>query len=220
MTAGTATVVAAARASASASELLAPAGKAWANIPGTQVSLAPTPLDAQPSAYVRAAWTGRSYGSLAAANLAAIVAGDALYLRLRWEAPHPVHAITDNNTFADACAILFPLDGVRAELTTMGDELRPVQAWHWRAGTALPFVITATGLGTASRVPNHPVSVGAAWEGGSWTVVFRRDLAASGVPLAAGASIPVGVAIWSGANGERAGIKAHTPDWLTLGLPK
>ncbi len=220
MTAGTITVVTAQRLNASAAELLAPASQTWAKAAGTPVALSPTPLDAQPSAYVRTAWSGRGHGNLASANLAAVVTGDALYLRLRWDAPQPVHAITDNHTFADACAILFPNDGKGAELSTMGDERRPVQAWHWRAGTALPFVITATGLGTATRVPNHPVSVGAAWEGGSWSVVFRRDLAESGVPLSAGSSVPVGVAIWSGANGERAGIKAHTPAWLTLELPK
>ncbi len=102
----------------------------------------------------------------------------------------------------------------------MGDERRPVQAWHWRAGTALPFVITATGLGTVTRVPHHPVSAGAAWEDGSWSVIFRRDLNEQGVPLREGASIPIGIAVWRGANDERAGIKSHTPGWITLELPK
>jgi len=32
--------------------------------------------------------------------------------------------------------------------------------------------------------------------------------------------VPLGIAVWSGANSERAGLKAHTPAWLTLTLPK
>ena len=220
MTAGTLTSVTAERLAEASPQLLAPAGTQWDNVSETTVSLAPTPLDAQPSAYVRTSWAGRPYGALAGVGLSAVVAGDALYIRLRWAAAEPRLAITDNDTYADACAVLFPLDGKTAELSTMGDERNPVQAWHWRAGTALPFVVTATGLGTVSRVPNHPVSVGAAWESGSWSVVFKRGLAEQGVPLAAGASVPLGIAVWSGANSERAGLKAHTPAWITLKLPK
>ncbi len=220
MTAGTLTSVTAERLGDASPQLLAPAGTQWDKVSETTVSLAPTPLDAQPSAYVRASWANRPHGTLRTAGLSAVVAGDALYLRLRWAAAEPRLAITDNDTYADACAVLFPLDGKTAELSTMGDERSPVQAWHWRAGTALPFVITATGLGTVSRVPNHPVSVGAAWENGSWSVVFKRGLGEQGVPLAAGASVPLGIAVWSGANSERAGLKAHTPAWLTLTLPK
>ncbi len=220
MTAGTLTSVTASRLAEAGPQLLAPAGAPWKSVSETIVSLAPTPLDAQPSAYVRASWADRAHGTLASAGLSAVVAGDALYLRLRWAAAEPRLAITDNDTYADACAMLFPLDGKAAELSTMGDERRPVQAWHWRAGTALPFVITATGLGTVTRLPDHPVSVGAAWESGSWSVIFRRSLQEAGVPLSAGGSIPLGIAVWSGANNERAGLKAHTPAWLTLNLPK
>jgi DMSO reductase family type II enzyme heme b subunit len=220
MTAGTLISVTAARLAEAGPQLLAPAGTSWKNVSETAVSLAPTPLDAQPSAYVRASWANRAHGALASVGLSAAVAGDALYLRLRWAAAEPRLAITDNDTYADACAVLFPLDGKAAELSTMGDERSPVQAWHWRAGTALPFVITATGLGTVTRLPNHAVSVGAAWESGSWSVIFKRDLQEQGVPLSAGGSVPLGIAVWSGANSERAGLKAHTPAWITLNLPK
>ena len=220
MTAGTLTSVTADRLPEASPQLLAPAGTQWDKASETTVSLAPTPLDAQPSAYVRTSWAGRPHGTLASVGLSAVFAGDALYIRLRWVAPEPRQAITDNDTYADACAVLFPLDGKAAELSTMGDERSPVQAWHWRAGTALPFVINATGLGTVTRAPNHPVSVGAAWEDGSWSVVFKRGIQDQGVPLASGASVPLGIAVWSGANNERAGLKAHTPAWITLTLPK
>ena len=220
MTAKTAAKVTAQRVTASSKELLVPGSKAWKDVAETAVALSPTPLDAQPSAYVRASWADRPHGKTGTVNVSAVVADDALFIRLRWETAEPHQSISDNNVYADACAVLFPADGKGAELATMGDEKRPVQAWHWRAGTALPFVVTATGLGTTERAKAHPVSVGAAWEGGSWSVAFRRDLGGKGVPLAAGASVPIGLAVWQGANNERAGIKSHTPDWLTLELPK
>jgi len=220
MTAKTATSITAQRVTASSKDLLVPGSKAWQGVAETAVSLSPTPLDAQPSAYVRASWANRPHGKLGTVNVAAVVADDALFIRLRWDAAEACQSITDNNVYADACAVLFPADGKGAELATMGDEKRPVQAWHWRAGTVLPFVVTASGLGTAERAKSHPVSVGAAWEGGVWTVAFRRELGEKGVPLAAGGSVPIGLAVWQGANNERAGIKSHTADWLTLDLPK
>lgn len=198
---------------------LGPSGAAWSRIVETEVRLQATPLESQPSAYVQTAWRGKAYGSLPFAGLAAAVAGASVFVRLRWLAPEPRASITDNDVFADAAAVLFPLNGVDAPLQTMGDERHPVQAWHWRAGAAAPFVVTATGLGTVTRLPKHPVEAEADWEHGQWTVVFSRPLTADGVSLVRGGTIPCGVAIWCGARGERAGLKSHTPGWITLALP-
>jgi hypothetical protein len=49
-------------------------------------------------------------------------------------------------------------------------------------------------------------------------VHFSRPLAGDGVPLQRGETVPLGVAVWQGALGERAGIKSHTPEWLGLRL--
>lgn len=198
---------------------LGPMGSGWKTAAEQQLGLQPTPLDSQPSAYVRAAWAEKAHGSLSTAGISAAVAGGSLHIRLRWLAPDQRPAITDNNVFADAAAVLFPLNGVEAELATMGDERRPVQAWHWRAGTGKAFVLTANGLGTGTRLTHHPVEAAAEWDKGQWNVVFSRPLSEAGVPLTAGGTIPVGVAIWCGAAGERAGLKSHTPAWLTLVLP-
>lgn len=195
-------------------------GDIWDAAEELEVPLEPTPLEAQPSAYVRTAWANRKHGATPSARAAAAVADGVLHVRLRWAALNPRPAITDNNVFADACALLFPLDGEFAELATMGDPAHPVQAWHWRAGTAVPFVVEATGLATSTRLPNpHPVGVEAAWNGGEWRVVFSRPLAEAGVPLQAGMAVPVGIAIWQGALEERGGLASHTPRWLALELP-
>lgn len=192
----------------------------WRAAEEVEIGLVPTPLESQPSAYVQRAWAGRKHGATPSVRAAAAVTGGVIHVRLRWKALNPRPAITDNTVFADACALMFPLDGVGADLTTMGAPARPVQAWHWRAGTPTPFVLRATGLGTAARQSApHGVTAEAAWSADEWTVVFRRALAEPGVPFAAGAAVPIGIAVWQGALEERAGIASHTPAWLSLELP-
>jgi DMSO reductase family type II enzyme heme b subunit len=196
-----------------------PNGPGWEAVPEIEVPLEPTQLAAQPSAYVQAAWADRRHGVTPAVRVAATLAGGVLRVRLRWQAIDPRPAITDNNVYADGCALLFPLDGREARLETMGDPMHPVQAWHWRAGTAVPFVVTATGVGTTVRQATpHCVSAEASWNAGGWNVVFSRALDDAGVPLQASA-VPVGIAIWQGAAQERAGLASHTPAWLELQLP-
>lgn len=192
----------------------------WATALEVEVPLEPTPLAAQPSAYVRTAWADRKHGVTPSACAAAAVSDGVLHVRLCWKVLNPRPAITDNDVFADACALLFPLDGQSAELSTMGDEDRPVQAWHWRAGTASPFVVDTTGLGTSTRqTASHGVTVEAGWKSNEWTVVFTRRLDDQGVPLRPGTQVPMGIAIWQGAVEERGGLASHTPAWLTLELP-
>lgn len=202
-----------------AASRFSPSGSAWDGLAETEVQLQPTPLDRQPSAYVQTAWAGKVYGTLSTAGLTVAVAGSTLHLRLRWLAPDPKTGITDNDVFADAAAVLFPLNGVDAPLETMGDAQRPVQAWHWRAGTSQPFVVSASGLGTVTRLPRHSVEASADWANGQWTAVFSRPLVADGVKFPPGTSVPCGIAVWCGARGERAGLKSHTAGWITLALP-
>lgn len=198
-----------------------PRADAWNKAAEAEIRLEPTPLEAQPSAYIRTAWAARKHGVTPVVWVAAVVADGVLHVRIRWAALNPRPAITDNDVFADACALLFPGDGKRAELSSMGDPERPVQAWHWRAGTAAPFVVDATGLGTTARQATaHGVSVEASWRAEEWSVVFMRGMDGPGVPLAAGSRVPMGIATWQGAAEERGGLASHTPAWLTLELPE
>ncbi len=201
--------------------VLGPHGAGWAATEEVEVTLEPTPLDAQPSAYVQVAWADRRHGVTPSARVAAAVTGGVLRVRIRWAALNPRPAITDNNVYADACALMFPLNGESAELATMGDAQRPVRAWHWRAGTAIPFVVTATGLGTTEREKApHTVTVESAWHNDEWCVVFSGPLDGAGSPSRPGRQVPMAVAIWQGAVEERGGIASHTPAWLTLELPE
>lgn len=201
-------------------ELLAPGGIAWVECSELRIPLTPTPLKAQPSAYVQAAWAVKPYGTLTAVNVSAAIADYALFVRLRWSCSSPVRAITDNDVFADACAVMFPADGADGQAPLMGEPGRPVELWQWRAGTDAPFVLTATGPGTSTRLGHHAVAVASEWSGDRWTVVFRRALDAPGVTLGPGHVVPAGFAVWQGSNSERAGLAAHTPDWISLDIAR
>lgn len=198
--------------------LLAPDAKEWGRVEEAVVPLEPTPLDRQPSAYVQAAWRDRRRGDLGELRVRAAAGPSAFAVRLDWAAARPARLISDVNVYPDACAVIFPANGRDAEFSTMGSAERPVRAWHWRAGTDAPFVVTATGIGTVQRAAEHEVQGRARWTDGRWQVVLARPLAADGVPLEKGSVMPVAFAVWSGAAGERAGLKSFSPQPCQLRL--
>lgn len=191
--------------------LRAPEAKEWDKAEEIVVGLEPTPLDRQPSAYVRAAWRDRRRGDISSLKVRSLTTTSAVALRLEWAAPRPVRRISDYNVYADACAVLLPGDGATLEHETMGSPEHPVEAWYWRAGSEDPFVLSATGIGTTQRASAHSVVAGAGWDGGCWQVVLARPLKADGVGLAHGDRLPVAFAVWSGVAGERAGLKSFSP---------
>ncbi len=205
------TVIDARRVRASLDTLIAPDAAEWDRADEVAVALEPTPLDRQPSAYVQVAWQDRPRATLRQLRVRALSNANGLALRLEWATARPQRRISDVNIYPDACAALFPADGKKADLSTMGTARQPVQGWHWRAGTDDPFVITARGLGTVERAPDHAVEARARWTDNSWQVVLTRPFKEDGVPLAHGAKLPVGFAIWSGSARERAGLKSYSP---------
>lgn len=204
--------------------LLVAGAEAWERCRDVPVALEPTPLEAQPSAYVQASWRERPRGNIAGLSVRALLAPDALALRLSWPQEEPRRSIDDYNVYADACAVLFPANGREAAIATMGSEQAPVCGWFWRAGTPEPFEITARGIGTVERSPAHEVQGAGWWSEGHWHVVLARRLAAASAPvlLSSGttplAEIPVAFAVWAGARGERAGLKSHSPQFARLRL--
>jgi DMSO reductase family type II enzyme heme b subunit len=197
-------------------DILAPDSPAWDEIIGEVVELTPTPLDRQPSAYVQVAWQDKSHGEVSRVLVQAVRNDDSLALRLQWDAGKPSRSINDINAYADACAVLFPENGRKADLETMGSPECPVSVWHWRAGTDVPFSATASGIGTVERAAEHQVQARSRWSDGKWQVVLARPLD-SGVPLLSGGmEIPIAFAVWCGAVSERGGLKSHSPDFISL----
>jgi len=183
---------------------------------GASVPLQPTPLAAQPSAYVQESWRERPYGQTAEATVQFVRTPATVYARVEWACPSPRFGITDNDVFADACAILFPANGHAAPLATLGNKTEAVVAWHWRAGAETAFIADGTGLGTLSRRPKHDLGVNAEWRQDRWAVVFSHPLASNGHSVSPASSDLVALAVWSGANQERAGLAAYSPAWSRL----
>ncbi len=204
-------LVASRKVRAALDSLLEPDAKEWAKAAVASIPLVPTPVDRQPSAYVRASWSERPRGAVSEIAVSTLTNARALAVRLEWEAPRPSRRISDYNVYADACAVLFARDGRLLEHETMGSPGHPVEGWHWRAGTDEAFVINATGLGTATRVKAHSVCASSRWSEGRWQVVLARPLEADGVPLAKRKKVPVAFAVWTGVAGERAGLKSYSP---------
>jgi DMSO reductase family type II enzyme heme b subunit len=199
-------------------KLLTPDTGEWDGAKEAVVPIDPTPLDRLPSAYVQASWRDRPRGAIGEVRVRAAAGTGGLAVRLDWAALRPSRLISDFNVYPDACAMLFPADGREAEFDSMGSAKHPVQGWHWRAGTDLPFVVTATGIGTVERAKEHPVQVRARWSEGRWQVVLAGPLGAGGMPLRKGSGIPVAFAVWSGAARERAGLKSYSPQPCELRL--
>lgn len=202
--------------SARVEDLLAPTASQWQSVASEVLTLTPTPLDRQPSAYVQTSWAGKSRGEIPSIEVQVLQTADALAIRLQWQASQPNRSINDTNVYADACAMMFPENGKQADLATMGSPEEPVIAWHWRAGTEDAFSIRATGIGTVTRIKQHGVKARSRWADGKWQVVFARVLQGDDISLTPGAVLPVAFAVWCGAVAERAGLKSHTPEFHQL----
>jgi DMSO reductase family type II enzyme heme b subunit len=199
------------KAEADLEKLLAPDGAEWSRAAEAAVPIEPTPLERLPSAYVQVSWRDRPRGGIGEVRVRAAAAGTGgVAVRLEWGVLRPSRRISDVNVYPDACAMLFAADGREADFGTMGSPQHPVQGWHWRAGTDLPFAVRATGIGTVERAQEHPVQGRARWAEGRWQVVLAGPLGAEGLPLRKGSALPVAFAVWSGAARERAGLKSYS----------
>jgi complex iron-sulfur molybdoenzyme family reductase subunit gamma len=183
-------------------QLLDPDGAAWKEARAERLALMGTPVGLQPTAYVRAAWTGKTIGSVDGVEVTALHNGELLAF--------------------DAAGILLPVVA-GAPLVTMGAEGLAVNAWYWRADEPEQGRnITAEGLGTTRPLPGQLVQARGLWKEGRWRVVIARALRVSSsepvAQLEPGDTTGFGVAIWEGSHGERAGIKAFSGDWHELRL--
>lgn len=193
----------------------------WEGFPARKVALTPAPLGLQPSKYILAKWQDGQFGHTDAVGLQAAHNGGELCIRLEWECAQRAEVVRDNGEFPDAAALLFPLSETASLL--MGGKGSPVSLWHWRAHrpkTARQNV--AEGIGTSSLVRSGPeIVTRSVYHAGRWAVVFRRVMAATDpgvVSFAPGGSYRAALAVWSGANAERAGLKAFSPQWVELTL--
>lgn len=192
--------------------LLDPGAGAWKQAGMERLKLEGTPLGMQPTALIRAAWKDRKIGAIERVQVAALHDGERLAFRLEWSDPTENRGDGDNADFPDGVALLFPtVQG--APIVTMGAPGNPVNAWYWRADdeTGVRHVV-AEGIGTSRTVSVDADLARGAWKEGRWQVVISRTLrvetADPVAQLQAGETTGIGVAVWDGGSGERAGIKS------------
>lgn len=211
--------------SVTSEQLLDPAAVGWTNIAGEALTMDATPLANQPSEYIKASRDERKIGKVRNLLVQTVHNGKEIFFRLSWEDASKDSEVSDITTFLDGCGVLMPLKGGDPPIDEMGSKDAPVNAWFWRAdfeeGTARNT--TAEGLGTTQYSERSPLKARGLWGQGAWAVVFARPLAVPELEkemtqLAPGATVKVGFAVWEGANGERAGVKAFSKEWRDLTL--
>ncbi len=207
---------------ATTEELLNPASPRWTRIKGEMVALEGTPVQLQPSRYVRAKWSDRPTGTVHAIKVRSAHNGRQLFFHLEWR-DDTADREQSNAAFPDAAGVLFPING-DAPLQTMGQRKAPVNAWFWRASEQNARNVVASGLGTAEDAPGGRLLGASTWNRGVWRVVIGRALraprGAQAVTIRSSTPTKVAFAVWEGSQGERGGIKAFSNAWRELTLAK
>jgi DMSO reductase family type II enzyme heme b subunit len=205
-----------------ATELAQPDAAIWRNASGKKIMLAGVPVQMQPTDFIKNTFADQLVGKISEVQFKAFHNGEVIALHLEWADPNKDTDIDDNDHFPDGAALMFPFKG-DAPLVTMGSKEQPVNAWHWRAdrvGEARNNV--AAGFGTSRVTSGAEIATSAMYYEDRWHVVFLRQLQRPGVDstvqFSPGESIKVAFAVWEGSNGERAGLKAFSPQWLEITL--
>lgn len=208
--------------SAATEQLLDPTSSVWDSVDSQELALAPTPVEYQVTKYVKNAWKDRKWGVVERVTLQAAKASDAFAVRLSWrDTPHP------EAEFPDACAVAFPLYD-DSPLETFGSREKPLNVWFWRSDSpAEAEDLVARSMRDLARRERQAVRAGSTFEAdgsdgsGLWHVVLARELGTNGddaVSIGSAEGIRLAVLVWEGANEERAGLAAMTPQWVTVEL--
>jgi DMSO reductase family type II enzyme heme b subunit len=178
----------------------------------SKVSLIAAPTNLSPGGYVREAYADRTAPHTPVAELEAEEAGGLWRIRLSWACPEPVRALNDDvDRFVDAAAVLAPTVA-DAPWMTMGAPGKAVEGALWRADRDDLVGVRAEGLGTVGRSA-APEGWGAVaeWKSGQWAL----ELTLKGWDVLA-ARRQLAIAVWQGAQGDRAGLKSVSPGWLDV----
>ncbi len=194
---------------------------AWKSAPPERIPLCGTPLELQPTAAIKVAWSKKPIGAIPRVAVSALCDSSTLAFRLEWEDTTENRALVDTAAFPDGAAIVLP-SAPGAPLITMGAPGQAVTAWYWRADEDRARHVVAEGIGSSRTLDGELVAARGAWKGGRWRVVIARPLrvqsAEPTAQLELGQKTQFGVAIWEGSHGERAGIKAFSGEWRELVL--
>ncbi len=190
-------------------------GPQWAGAESASIAMMATPLPMQPTGYIINSWTDKPYGRIQSLDVQAIHDGQTLALRISWSVPPASEA-----DFPPAVAFALPVKAV-SPLALMGTAEAPMHILRWQGGAhAGVRSVLAKGIGSSNHGPDVGQKALAREADHRYTVVITRALGAGAgaAPVKAGSTTKVGFAAWDGGNGERAGIKSFSVDWVDLVL--
>ena len=195
-------------------DYLSPASAHWARVHTEQIKLMPTPLQMQPTEYIRNSWANKPYGQTQKIDVASVHDGEMWALRATWTGSGP-----DVTDFPDAFAVALPVRNSPV-LALMGAKDAPIHYLRWSAGKEGLISLMAMGIGLSQPGAKVKQAAQAVAVGPTWQLVIARALGTGKdiAPLAAGKKTGVGFALWRGGNDERAGTKAFSIDWTELEL--
>ncbi|GGN87306.1 MULTISPECIES: ethylbenzene dehydrogenase-related protein [Haloarcula] len=185
-------------------DLSGPTTDGWEDVPAATV-----PLASAPSSVPNADQTSVERVHVQAAR------GDGqLHLRLQWHDATRDVATNETRAFADSVAVQFPVNTSSRPPIAMGGPTNRVNVWYWSGATGTEELL-AGGAGSTTRFQNPSVNATAVHRGSgenaTWTVVYTRDVGASGAnrtTIADDGDVDVAFAVWNGSNSERAGRKS------------
>ncbi len=176
------------------------------------LALLAAPTGMQPGGYVRVAYPDRAAPHTPTASLEFERSARGWRFALAWPCPDPVRDTAgESDRFPDAAAIVVP-SVVDAPWITMGAPGRAVAGLLWRADRDALLAVRAEGLGTVERSAASKVRrLASEWSVGAWSLRFE-------VPVwkELDESKQLAIAIWRGAEHERAGLKSISPGWIEV----
>ena len=168
------------------------------------------PVGMQPGKYVPAAYADATAVLTPSITVSAERARGWRF-ELTWQCARTVTKVEALNSFVDACAVLSAANP-QTPWITMGAPGLPVEGALWRADRPAPLLIRAEGLGSVVRgEPLAGWSAKPEWKAGTWKLVLELGAWA---PL--DKSGRFAVAVWQGADQQRAGLKSVTQDWVVV----
>lgn len=181
----------------------------WSKAGAESINMIPTPMAMQPTAYIRNSRADMPHGQVSSLSVASVHDGETLAIYLSWQGVSP-----EGGDFPDSVAVAMPVKG-NPMLVLMGAKDAPLHILHWKAGKGVKSM-QAAGIGLSDPGPRVKISSEAKTEGDRWHVVLTRAMGkgADIAPVFPGAAQKVGFAVWTGANDERAGLKAFSIDWV------
>jgi steroid C-25 hydroxylase gamma subunit len=177
-----------------------------------RIELIAAPPSIQPGGYVRRAYADRTRPLTPWTDVSVEPLGEGWRVFLSWPCDASVtQTRSDVDLFTDAAAILAP-SAPDAPMISMGSETAGVDGWLWRADREQGLRVSAHGLGSVERLDAPPgTAVAAAWADNRWGVRFELPAWDSLTRLKL-----IGIAVWRGSAAERGGLKAVSPNWISI----